>query len=324
MDAVERAYPAVHPAPEPPPPRPPVEQGRVRSDGVSVAYEVHGTGSPTILFLPTWSLVHSRVWKAQIPYFARHFRVVTFDGRGNGRSDRPQDADAYRPDRFAADALAVMDATGTETAVTVALSQGTLWSLLLAATAPERLLGACFVGPFFPAQPPWPGYMTARFADAGPQEGEWAIYNRRRWQEDWHEFAQFWAHLVLPERHSTRQIETVVAYALDTDPQTIARTIEVGLGEEAGTLAEVMEGGAAETLTAAASRVSCPVQIVCGDRDAVTPLRWAESLAQATGGELDVFEGYGHAPHARSPVRFNLLLRRFVERCAREDPSKGA
>ena len=42
-----------------------------------------------MLLLPTWSIVHSRFWKAQIPYLARHCRVVTFDGRGNGRSDRP-------------------------------------------------------------------------------------------------------------------------------------------------------------------------------------------------------------------------------------------
>ena len=45
-----------------------------------VFWERYGDGEPTLLFLPTWSIVHSRVWKAQIPYFARHFRVVTFDG----------------------------------------------------------------------------------------------------------------------------------------------------------------------------------------------------------------------------------------------------
>ena len=42
-----------------------------------------------MLLLPTWSIIHSRHWKMQIPYLARHCRVVTFDGRGNGRSDRP-------------------------------------------------------------------------------------------------------------------------------------------------------------------------------------------------------------------------------------------
>ena len=60
-----------------------------------VFYEVYGSGEPTILLLPTWSLIHSRQWKMQIPCLARHCRVVTFDGRGNGRSDRPQGAEAY-------------------------------------------------------------------------------------------------------------------------------------------------------------------------------------------------------------------------------------
>ena len=54
-----------------------------------VFYEVYGSGEPTILFCPTWTLVHSRVWKMQIPYLARHHRVVVFDPRGNGKSDRP-------------------------------------------------------------------------------------------------------------------------------------------------------------------------------------------------------------------------------------------
>ena len=62
-----------------------------------------------MLLLPTWSVIHSRHWKMQIPYLARHCRVVTFDGRGNGRSDRPRDAAAYDEREFAADAIAVMD-----------------------------------------------------------------------------------------------------------------------------------------------------------------------------------------------------------------------
>ena len=60
--------------------------------------------------MPTWSIIHSRFWKMQIPYLARHARVVTFDGRGNGRSDRPAEPDAYREEEYAADAVAVMDA----------------------------------------------------------------------------------------------------------------------------------------------------------------------------------------------------------------------
>jgi pimeloyl-ACP methyl ester carboxylesterase len=72
----------------------PDRSGYVERDDVRVFYEVYGAGDRTVLLLPTWSIVHSRFWKAQIPYLARHLRVVTFDGRGNGHSDRPAGAHA--------------------------------------------------------------------------------------------------------------------------------------------------------------------------------------------------------------------------------------
>ena len=60
----------------------------------------------------------------QIPYLARHCRVVTFDGRGNGTLRPAADAEAYDEHEFAADALAVLDATETEQAFVVSLSLG--------------------------------------------------------------------------------------------------------------------------------------------------------------------------------------------------------
>ena len=92
----------------------PLSDGYVERDGVKVYYEVFGTGEPTVLLQPTWSIIHSRHWKMQVPYLARHCRVITFDGRGNGRSDRPPEPEAYREEEFAADALAVLDATDTD------------------------------------------------------------------------------------------------------------------------------------------------------------------------------------------------------------------
>ena len=74
----------------------PSGDGYVERDGVKVHYEVYGAGEPTVLLQPTWSIIHSRHWKMQIPYLARHSRVLTFDGRGNGRSDRPAEPEAYR------------------------------------------------------------------------------------------------------------------------------------------------------------------------------------------------------------------------------------
>jgi pimeloyl-ACP methyl ester carboxylesterase len=116
----------------------PDHHGHIERNGVRVFYEVFGHGEPTILLLPTWSIIHSRHWKMQVPYLARHYRVVTFDGRGNGRSDRPTSPEGYADKEFVDDAVAVMDATETRRAVVVGFSNGGRWALQLAAWHPER------------------------------------------------------------------------------------------------------------------------------------------------------------------------------------------
>jgi pimeloyl-ACP methyl ester carboxylesterase len=102
--------------------REPDADGFVDRDGVKLHYEVFGDGEPTLLLLPTWTVVHSRFWKAQVPYLARHFRVVTYDGPGNGRSDRPEDPGPCGYEEQGRAAAAVLEATGTDRAVVVSLS----------------------------------------------------------------------------------------------------------------------------------------------------------------------------------------------------------
>jgi pimeloyl-ACP methyl ester carboxylesterase len=132
----------------------PRSDGYIERDGVKVFYEVFGDGEPTVLLLPCWSIVHSRHWKAQVPYLARHFRVVAFDGRGNGRSDRPASAAAYADGEFVADAVAVLDAVGADQAVVAGLSRGGRWAVELAATHPGRVLGAILLDPAVPPLDP--------------------------------------------------------------------------------------------------------------------------------------------------------------------------
>src|ERR1700704_809770 len=89
------------------------------ADGLRLYYEVFGAGDRTIVFLPANPISHSRLWKAQVHYLARHFRVVVYDGRGNGLSDHPDPAATWPGTWWAEDCLTVMDATGTDSAVLV-------------------------------------------------------------------------------------------------------------------------------------------------------------------------------------------------------------
>jgi pimeloyl-ACP methyl ester carboxylesterase len=116
----------------------PDAEGYVGRDGERAFYEVFGEGEPAIFFLPAWAITHSRLWKGQVPYFARHTRVLTLDPRGNGRSDRPTDPAAYGDGETLADIIGVMDATETERAIVIGLSDGGWFASLLAARHPER------------------------------------------------------------------------------------------------------------------------------------------------------------------------------------------
>jgi pimeloyl-ACP methyl ester carboxylesterase len=291
------------------------EQGRARypdatdfveRDGVRVFYEVYGAGEPTILLLPTWSIIHSRFWKLQIPYLARSYRVVTFDGRGNGRSDRPTTAEGYAETEFAADALAVMDATGTDRAVLVALSRGAQRALLLASDHPERVAASIFIGPALALDPTAAGRgRPDDFEDRRDTEEGWAKYNAHYWRRDYPGFLEFFFDQCFSEAHSTKPIEDSVGWGLDTDPETLILTHRAP-----------RIGGRDETLDRVA-RVRCPVLVIHGSDDRIRPHAHGEELARATGGRLVTIEGAGHIPNARDPVLVNLAIRDFIRRVGR-------
>ena len=54
--------------------REPDADGFVDRGPVKLHWERFGDGEPTVLFVPAWAIVHSRAWKMQVAYFARHFR----------------------------------------------------------------------------------------------------------------------------------------------------------------------------------------------------------------------------------------------------------
>ena len=277
----------------------PDEEGFVERDGVRVHYEVYGHGEPTVFLLPTWSIIHSRHWKMQIPYLARHFRVLTFDGRGNGKSDRPEAVEAYAEEEYAADSLAVMDATGTAGAVIVSLSLGAQRALLLAAEHSERVAGLVFIAPSVSLGQPLPERVRYSFEDELDTDEGWAKYNRHYWLRDYRRFLEFFFSRFFVEPHSTKQIEDCVTWGLETTPETLVATrLAIDMEEE-------------ETRRLCA-RVRCPVLVIQGTQDAITGVSRGIALAEETSGRLVLLEGSGHGPHARDPVKVNLLLRDFV------------
>jgi pimeloyl-ACP methyl ester carboxylesterase len=279
--------------------------GFVERDGVRVFYEVFGDGAPAILLMPSWSVVHSRTWKMQVPFLSRHHRVITFDGRGNGRSDRPPGADSYLSAEYAADALAVMDATGTDRAVVVSLSRGASYALHLGAAGPQRVAGQVFICPTTPLAPfsaPRLPYAK-RFEEALDSDEGWARDNARYWERDYRGFLEFFFSQVFTEPHSTKPIEDGVAWGLQTTPGTLTDTRRAAIREANGDMAALLAG------------VQCPCLVIQGTGDAIVGPDAGSMLAQALGSRARLAElaGSGHSPHVRDPVKVNLLIREFIE-----------
>jgi pimeloyl-ACP methyl ester carboxylesterase/predicted glycosyltransferase len=279
----------------------PVDAGFAETGGVRIAYEVFGEGEDTLLLLAPWSIVHSRIWKLQVPYLARHFRVVTFDGRGNGRSDRPGTAADYGPEADAGDALAVLDATGTPRCVLVTHCGAAGSALLIAANHPERVQGAVFMSPALPLTPSRPERTGFDFDEVLASYEGWAKKNRHHWKHDFRDYLEFFFGRACSEPHSTKQIEDSIGWGLETTPETLALTIEAPDLDEA-------------TASALLSRLRCPLLVTQGDEDQLIPADRGAAFAAATGAELVSLEGVGHSPHARHPVTFNLLVRDFGDR----------
>ena len=278
----------------------PDSEGYVERDGVRTFYEVYGSGAPTILLLPPWSIVHSRCWKMQIPYLSRHCRVVTFDGRGNGRSDRPPDAAAYAETEYAADALAVLDATETGSAILVAWSMGAQRAVILAAEHPTRVNGIVFIGPAVPL-----GAQLSRaeafaaFDELRPPYDGWFKFNRHYWLEDYEGFLDFFMSQVFTDAHSTKQIEDAVGWGKETSAETLIATAAVPELDE-------------PSLRDLVARVHCPALVIHGTDDAIRSHESGAALAELMRAPLVSIEGAGHGPQARQPVKVNTLIRGFA------------
>ncbi|GAA3617870.1 alpha/beta hydrolase [Microlunatus ginsengisoli] len=285
----------------------PDAEGWAVRDGVKLAWSSYGSGPATILLLPTWSIVDSRVWKAQVGYLARHVRVITFDGRGCGLSDVPRDPADYVDEQFAADAVAVLDAAGVRRAVVVGFSSGGSWAVHLAAGWPERVAGLVAIAPSCLFDDSAHPERSRSWWEEDPEHPTgWQTYSRAFWQRGgFTEFVPYFFGQLFCEPHSTKQIEDGIGWALDTGWEATAASRDGRVGAR---------GAVRTPIEPLCARVRCPVLVIHGTDDRIVPFEVGARLAELTGGELLRLDGVGHGPQARHPVLVNTELRRFTER----------
>ncbi|MBL8286616.1 MAG: alpha/beta fold hydrolase [Rubrivivax sp.] len=264
----------------------PVAEGFVERAGVRIGYAVWGTSGPWLAFPQPFQIAHMRLWRTVVPYLSRYFRVVTCDGRGNGRSDRPHGQAAYSLDEFHADFVAVLDAVDAHKVALVAISAASLISLRLAAEQPERITHLIVAG----------GMAEIRMDD--PQRAQMIEADIELMRADWPGYLDAFMGSVVTEPHSTKGFEDGVRHAWATDAQTLEWCRRAWLGSD---------------VTGHARLVRCPTLVIHGDDDRRVPYARGKAVHELIpGAKLLTIGGGGHIPSARDPAFFNRTVREFV------------
>ena len=264
----------------------PVRDGYVERDGVRSWYAVWGESGPWLAFAPIFQITHMQMLKSTVPYLSQHFRVVTMDGRGNGRSDRPQNQAAYSFDAYYGDFVAVLDAVGIERLAVVGISATAMTALRLAAEQPRRVSHVIVAG----------GYAETRLDDA--KVAELARVQRERMRNDWPGFLDWFFSTLFTEPHSTKPFEEGVRYGWASSGEIVAGCRDGWLDSDVRELAR---------------QVTCPTLVIHGDGDQRVPYSKGEAVhALVPGSQLLTIGGGGHITAVRDPVVFNRSVRDFV------------
>jgi pimeloyl-ACP methyl ester carboxylesterase/predicted glycosyltransferase len=285
----------------------PDEQGDVDRDGVDIFYEVYGDDGPTVMLIPPSPISHSRIWKGLIPHLARHYRVVTIDGRGNGKSGRPISPAAHSPEANVGDILAVLDATETSSAVLVAHCHANWWAVALTSAHPDRVEALVAIEPGVPylgtPQPHWVA-TAPRWDEVIANPTGWQLNNRHAITTEHRRWIEFFFSQQLVEPHSTKQYEDAVSWALESTGEVLAA------GED-GFDSDLPDRDTADAIYRS---LTVPTLTIHGDRDICQNVDRGRAFAEITNGDLVILGGAGHLTPAREPVVVNRAIREFVNR----------
>ncbi len=153
-----------------------------KSGDVNVAYQVVGDGPLDLVYVPGWVSNIELMWEEPgfadfLTRLASFSRLILFDKRGTGLSDRVPNADLPNLEQRMDDVRAVMDAAGSEQAALLGHSEGGNMCALFAATYPERVTALVLVGSFAKrirtSDYPWAPTAEEREETASLVEREW-------------------------------------------------------------------------------------------------------------------------------------------------------
>lgn len=255
---------------------------KIQSNGINLYYEIHGEGQPLLLIHGLGS--SARDWELQVDEFAKSYRVITFDLRGHGQSDKP--AAPYSMAMFAADTIGLLKALGIENPHVVGLSLGGGVAFQMAVDASHSMKSLTIVNSL-------PELILRTFKDR----------------------LIFWERVGIVKWLGMKKMGEVVSKRLFIKPeQDEIRRIFVERWAENDQRAymEAMRALVGWSVSARIGSIRVPTLVIAADQD-YSPLSVKEAYtAQIPGARLAVIPDSRHATPVERPQEFNLVLQKFL------------
>ncbi|HEX4822480.1 MAG TPA: alpha/beta fold hydrolase [Acidimicrobiales bacterium] len=265
----------------------------ITDDGIRIRYDTFGRrhGEPVLMIQGLGA--DSRGWFAQRSAVGLRYRGITFDNRGVGRSTKP--VGPYDLEQMAADAVAVLDAAGVESAHVMGASMGGVIAQIMAVRHPERvrsLVLACTACRHLR----WRRELLEDWASTAQAQGMRVFANRSmRWLVGPRSLRRFWpafgALTPLAMSAPTHSFVAQVNAILDMD----------------------------DALRGLLHTVAVPTLVLVGSQDILTPQADAEEIAELIpGAELAVVQGGAHGFMVENFPAFNRIVLEFLARVTAE------
>ena len=259
------------------------------TDGTRIHYEVTGKSGATPVLMIQGLGASKNAWNLQRIAMATRFRIISFDNRGAGRSDKP--TEPFTLEQMADDALAVLDAAGIETAHVVGASMGGVISQIVAVKYPHRVRSLTLVCTAC-RNHPWRQELLQSWAKTAEEKGMIEVGK---------EAAQ-WV-------MSPRSFRRLVPAFTWMGPLAALRPIHSFVSQIDAIL------NTREDLVDQLSTITAPTMVIVGNQDILTPRGDSEEIAERIpNAELVVISGAAHGLMMEHSSTFNKILIEFLQR----------
>jgi 3-oxoadipate enol-lactonase len=255
--------------------------------GYSLDYNDYGPAGKVPVVLIHGFPFSQLMWRPQVEHLKSHFRIVTYDNRGHGRSAVGDGQ--YLIEYFVDDLIALLDQLGAQQAVLCGLSMGGYIALRAVERNPDRVKALVLAD-------------TRSEADSNEAKLKRAANIRTVKEKGVAEFAEGFLKAVFTKASVENKLP-----AVDEIRRVILANPPLGI---CGTLLAL---AARTDTTANLPQIKVPTLILVGDQDPVTPPAASESMHRAIpSSELHLMPNSSHMSNLESPDSFNSHLHAFL------------